>query len=295
MGERKKRILLDCFAYVVLTIWSAFTLFPILWMYVSAFKMPDEVFVMPPKWIFMPTLHNFEVLFGLVVPTELEGMAEAALGQARSQFPRYFVNSLVITSVTTILSVTVGAFAAYALVRFRIRGRDTMAVAILLTRMIPPVVLLIPMYIVMRSLHLLDTHISLILAYLTFNLPFSIWMLRGFFMAIPPELEEAAMMDGCSRIRAMFVVVLPLVAPGLVATSIFCAIYSWNEFMFAMMFTSDNAKTLSPAIAGFVTDKAILWGRLYAAGSVVMLPVIIFSLLIQRHLVKGLTFGAIKG
>lgn len=295
MGERNKQVLLDAIAYVVLALWCVFTLFPILWMYVSSFKMPDEVFAMPPKWIFVPTLHNYEVLFGVVVPTELEGMAEAALGQVRSQFPRYFMNSVIVTSVSTLLSVSVGAMAAYALVRFRMRGKETIAVGILLTRMIPPVVLLLPTYVVMRNLHLLDTHISLILAYLTFNLPFSIWMLRGFFMAIPPELEEAAMVDGCSRLRAMLVVVLPLAAPGLVATSIFCAIYSWNEFMFAMMFTSENAKTLSPAIAGFVTDKAILWGRLYAAGSVVMLPVIIFSLLIQKYLVKGLTFGAIKG
>jgi multiple sugar transport system permease protein len=170
-----------------------------------------------------------------------------------------------------------------------------MLMGILLVRMVPAVVLVIPIYTLWRGLGLLDTHLGLILAYLSFNLPFVIWMMRGFFVDIPVEIEEAALIDGCSRLSALVRVILPLAAPGIAATSIFALLLAWNEFLFAVLLTADKAKTLTPAILNYVTDRAILWGNLYAAASIVLLPVLVFSLLVQRHLARGLTGGAVKG
>ena len=165
----------------------------------------------------------------------------------------------------------------------------------MLTRLVPPVVLIIPIYILWRNFDLLDTHVGLILAYLTFALPFVIWMMRGFLLDIPIELEEAAMIDGASRFQALLRVVLPLAAPGLAATAIFVILLAWNDFFFALMLTSGNARTVTPYIGGFITDKAVLWGRLYASSAIIMLPVLIFGLAVQKQLAHGLTGGAVKG
>jgi multiple sugar transport system permease protein len=165
----------------------------------------------------------------------------------------------------------------------------------MLTRLVPPVVLIIPIYVLWRNLDLLDTHLGLILAYLTFALPFVIWMMRGFLLDIPIELEEAAMIDGGSRFQALYKVVLPLAAPGLAATAIFIILIAWNDFLFALVLTSGNARTVTPYIGGFITDKAVLWGRLYASSAIIMLPVLIFGLAVQKQLAHGLTGGAVKG
>src|SRR6266496_3315355 len=160
---------------------------------------------------------------------------------------------------------------------------------------IPPIVLIIPIYILFRNLDLLDTHLGLILAYLTFSLPFVIWMMRGFLLDIPIELEEAAMIDGASRFQALVRVVLPLAAPGLAATAIFVILLAWNDFFYALILTSGNARTVTPYIGGFITDKAILWGRLYASSAIIMVPVLVFGLAVQKQLAHGLTGGAVKG
>jgi multiple sugar transport system permease protein len=212
-----------------------------------------------------------------------------------SQLPRYFLNSLIVSSGTTVLSLAVGCLAAYSLARFRFRAKRYMLLSILFVRMVPAVVLVIPIYTLWRSLGLLDTQQGLILAYLSFNLPFVIWMMRGFFVDIPVEIEEAALIDGCSRLSALVRVILPLAAPGIAATSIFALLLGWNEFLFAVLLTADRAKTLTPAILNYVTDRAILWGNLYAAASIVLLPVLVFSLAVQKHLARGLTGGAVKG
>lgn len=282
-------------AYVILSIWMVFTLFPVVWLVLSSVKEPQDVFAMPPKWIFMPTIHNYLVVLGFEIPTELETVTEASAGMGLSLFPKFLFNTVVVAIGTTVLALSLGSTAAYALTRFFPRQRDGILIGVMLTRLIPPVVLIIPIYILWRNLDLLDTHLGLILAYLTFALPFVIWMMRGFLLDIPIELEEAAMIDGASRFQALVRVVLPLAAPGLAATAIFIILIAWNDFLFALVLTSGNARTVTPYIGGFITDKAVLWGRLYASSVIIMVPVVIFGLAVQKQLAHGLTGGAVKG
>jgi multiple sugar transport system permease protein len=293
---RRKRINWgDVASYVILSIWMVFTLFPVVWLLVSSLKEPALVFAMPPQWIFMPTLHNYEVALGLTIPTELETVTEATAGTAMSPFPKFLFNTFVVAIGTTVLALSLGSAAAYALTRFYPRQRDFILMGVMVTRLVPPIVLIIPIYVLWRNFDLLDTHAGLILAYLTFALPFVIWMMRGFLMDIPIELEEAAMIDGASRLQALVRVVLPLAAPGLAATAIFVILLAWNDFFYALILTSGNARTVTPYIGGFITDKAILWGRLYASSAIIMLPVLIFGLAVQKQLAHGLTGGAVKG
>ncbi len=294
-GKRRFRVTRGA-AYAFLLGWAIFTLFPILWVYTSALKAPEEVFQMPPKWFFRPTLHNFEVVFGLKVPTELEAVTqEQQLAVVHSKFPRYFVNSVIVSTGATMLSLTLGSLAAYSLTRFRWGNRKVILTGIILSRLVPPVTLIVPFYVLWRSLHLFDTHLGLILVYLTFSLPFSVWLMRSFFLEIPVELEEAAFIDGCSRMRAFLQVTIPLAAPGLATTAIFNLLLSWNEFLFAAVLTAEHARTLAPSILSYITDKAILWGRLYAAGATILLPVMLLALVVQKHLARGLATGALKG
>jgi multiple sugar transport system permease protein len=282
-------------AYIVLSVWMLFTLFPVVWLLLSSVKEPAKVFAMPPEWVFTPTLHNYEVVLGLVIPSELETVTEAQVGTGGSPFPRFLLNTTIIALGTTVLSLTLGSAAAYALTRYFPRQRTGLLVGIMLTRLVPPIVLIIPIYILWRNLNLLDTHLGLILAYLTINLPFVIWMMRGFLLDIPVELEEAALIDGASRLQALYKVALPLAAPGLAATAIFTVLLAWNEFLFSLVLTSGEARTVTPYIGGFITDKAILWGRLYASSAIIMLPVLLFGLAVQKQLAHGLTGGAVKG
>ncbi len=296
---RPRRVRIDpvyVFSWVCLGLWMLFAVFPVVWSYLNSFKPPEQIFELPPNVIFTPTLHNYAVIFGLEVGAEAEGVAQtqAATGAA-SQLPKYFMNSLIISVGTTVLSLAIGCLAAYSLARFRFAAKRYMLLAILFVRMVPTVVLAIPIYTLWRALGLIDTHQGLILAYLSFNLPFVIWMMRGFFVDIPVEIEEAALIDGCSRLNALIRVILPLAAPGIATTSVFALLLGWNEFLFAVLLTADKAKTLTQAILNYVTDRAILWGNLYAAASIVLLPVLLFSLVVQKHLARGLTGGAVKG
>jgi multiple sugar transport system permease protein len=299
MLARRRRIRIDpvyIFSWFCLGFWMLFAIFPVAWSYLNSFKPPEQIFELPPKLIFTPTLHNYLAIFGLEVGTELEGLTQTQAGTgATSQLPRYFLNSLIVSVGTTVLSLAIGCLAAYSLARFRFAAKRYMLLGILFVRMVPAVVLVIPIYTLWRAFGLIDTHQGLILAYLSFNLPFVIWMMRGFFVDIPVEIEEAALIDGCSRLGALAKVILPLAAPGIAATSIFALLLGWNEFLFAVLLTADRAKTLTPAIQNYVTDRAILWGNLYAAASIVLLPVLIFSLAVQKHLARGLTGGAVKG
>jgi multiple sugar transport system permease protein len=285
----------DVAAYVILSIWMVFTLFPVVWLLLSSVKQPADVFAMPPQWVFMPTLHNYEVVLGLTIPTELETVTETQVGSGLSPFPKFLFNTVVVAVGTTVLALGLGSAAAYALTRFFPRQRTGLLVGVMLTRLVPPIVLIIPIYILWRNLELLDTHIGLILAYLTFALPFVIWMMRGFLLDIPIELEEAALIDGASRFQALYQIVLPLAAPGLAATAIFVILLAWNDFFYALILTSGEARTVTPYIGGFITDKAILWGRLYASSAIIMVPVLIFGLAVQKQLAHGLTGGAVKG
>lgn len=295
----RRRKLRKIVTYPVLIVATFLAVFPIYWVFISSVKPAKDVFSIPPKWTFKPTLQNYEALLIGVSPEIFEGATGAQKLipkslQIRSRFPHYYMNSLIISTLTIIGSISCASLAAYACVRFNFLGKNILLLGSLLTRMIPPVAILIPIRILFRRFGLLDTHIGMAFVYLSFNLPFALWMLRGFFSQTSASLEEAAMIDGCSRMGAFVRIALPLAAPGMAATAVLNFIYSWNEFLFALILTSKTAKTVSPAITEFITDKAILWGRLYAGATLIIIVPLIFALLVQKYLVQGLTFGAVK-
>jgi multiple sugar transport system permease protein len=256
-------------------------LVPVYWMLTISLKTEIEQFSVPPRWVlFSPTLAHYRDAF-----------SERSFGQ-------YLLTSLIVSVVATLCAMVLGTLAAYALSQFRLPRRldKHLALWILSTRMFPPIVTVIPLFLMMRDVRLLNTRASLIIVYTAFNLPFVVWMMRGFFNEIPRELEEAARVDGDSRLGALRRVMLPLVAPGLAATAVFCLIISWNEFLFALVLTqTDAAMTLPVGIAGRVTQYEIKWGVMSAAASVAMMPILVFALAVQRYLVRGLSLGAVKG
>ena len=256
-------------------------LVPVYWMMTISLKQEVDQFAVPPKWLFFgPTLAHYTDAF-----------VERSFGQ-------YLLTSVIVAVISTICAIILGTLAAYSLARFRWPHKLNMRLAlwILSTRMFPPIVTAVPLFLLMSDLGLLDTITSLVIVYTAFNLPFVVWMMRGFFQEIPRELEEAARVDGDSRLGALRRVILPLVTPGLAATAVFCLIISWNEFLFALTLTqTDAAMTLPVGIAGRVTQYEIEWGVMSAAGVVAMIPILVFALAVQRYLVRGLSLGAVKG
>lgn len=251
--------------------------FPILWSLVTSFKTIRDAMAIPPVLLFKPTLNNYIVLF------------------TKSQFLDYLLNSIIISASTTIISTFIGTLAAYSLARLPFKGINIVALGILIVRMIPMVSLAVPIYIWAYNLGLLDTHLVLILTYTTFNLPFVVWIMWGYIKQLPAELEDAAQVDGCTRLGALFKIVLPMAAPGAAAASIFCAIFSWNEFLYALVLTSTNARTMPVAAASFITLVGVQWDMVFAAVIVIAAPIVIFTLALQRYFVSGLTMGAVKG
>jgi len=206
----------------------------------------------------------------------------------------YIKNSTIVVSLTTLISLALGTLAAYGLARFQFPRREDIAFWILSLRMLPPMAVVIPFFLLGRFIGLLDTHILLIIVDLSFNIPFTVWMMRGFIEEIPQEVEEAAWIDGCSRIQGLFRVVFPLILPGIAATAIFCVIQSWNEFALAFFLTSFNARTVPTTVTFFLSVLGVIWGEMAAVGVVATAPVLLFALLVQKYLVRGLTLGALK-
>jgi len=265
----------------VLLIALIFFLFPVVWMLLTSFKSQSEYFSYPP--VFWPKDFSLRNYFN--------AMALPPDGRGGLQGLR---DSMVIAACTTLVSVLVGSLAAYSLSRFK-TGGENFSFWILSTRMFPPVAAALPLFLIFKQFKLLDTHLSLIIANTIFNLPFVIWLLKGFFDELPVEMEEAAMIEGCTRLQAFRLISLPLVAPGLVATSLFSFIFSWNEFMFALLMTRRNVRTLTIIVPSLVGGHEILWGEIAAIGTVAIIPGIFLSLLLQRYLVRGLSMGAVKG
>ena len=278
----------------IILLYLLMQVFPVYWIYSSSLKEPHRVFASPPDWIFKPTLHNYRVVLGLAYGTETE-LAMFGAKPPLSKLPQYALNSFTTAVSTTIISLSLGTLAAYVLARFRMRGKRTILTAMLVTRMVPPVVIILPIFLTWRALGLVDTFPGMVLAYLSFTLPFAVWMMRGYILDLPVELEEAAMVDGTSRLGALFRVTLPLAAPGLAATAIFTFIHSWNEFLFAIILGSNHVKPVTVEILAYVSDMAILFGRLFAASGLILLPVLIFTLFVQKYIATGLTGGALKG
>jgi multiple sugar transport system permease protein len=281
----QRRRLTKGFSYLYLAILLILTLFPIAWMISSAIKPIEDLFVLPPQWIPQhPTLNT------------LNSVVRGDYGRG-SLFPVYFKNSVIVTACTTLLCLTVSALAAYGLSRYPFHGSNSMMIALLSTQMFPQGMLLISLFLAFLRLHLINTYPAMILANTTFAVPFAIWILKGFFDTIPREIEDAALIDGCGRLDVMFKVVLPLVAPGLVAAGVYTFLISWDEYLFAATLTSTpQMRTLPPGIMqSFVGQFYLNWPNVMAASVLMTIPVTILFILFQKHLVQGLTSGAVKG
>jgi len=253
--------------------------FPLFWMLSTSLKPSAEIFATPPRLVpAHPTLENFGRLFG------------------ETSFVTFFRNSALVSLATVALTLSVSALGAYGLTRFTFAGREKVAGLILTTYMFAPVMIIIPFYILVKELGIVNTRLALVLSYTTFCLPFCLWLLRAFFESIPLELEEAALVDGATRVQAMVRVVLPLAAPGLLAAGLFCFTLSWNEFLYALIFIADDSlKTLPVGLSEFVVSDFAFWGQLMAAAALASLPVIVVYIYLHKYMVQGLTAGAVKG
>lgn len=254
--------------------------FPMYWLITTSFKVPADTTANPP--IIFPTRFTLD---NYVNAFKTAGVQRA------------FANSIIVAIASTFFTTLLGSMAAYALAKSYLAYtiRRGLMIWILITRIFPPVTTAIPYYVIVRRLHLGDTHIALIITYVAYGLPFVIWLMLGFFQDMPSEIEKAAIVDGCSFWQRFRRIVLPLALPGLAVTSIFAFIYSWNELLYASMLTSFNAKTIPVVVSGFISDQFLRWGEMTAIGTLMVIPVLIFAAGAQRYLVRGLTFGAVKG
>ncbi|MGI9862269.1 carbohydrate ABC transporter permease [Moorella naiadis] len=281
MIRRRFSLLWSSLLALVLGLTVLWTLFPIYWMLSTSLKENLDVFKLPPDlWPLHPTLINYFNLSNGITPIWT-----------------FFINSVITSLGTVVIAVALATFAGYALSRLRFRFRKSILIGVLVTQMFPLVVLLIPLYLFYVRSHLLNTYFGLILAYTSFTLPFGIWMIKGFVDTVPVEIEEAAMVDGCTRLQAMRQVVFPLIIPGVVATAVFAFLDAWNNLLFPLTLVNDvTMKTLPPGmILAFGGEFKHDWGGMMAASTIVTIPVIIGFVLIQRYLVEGLTGGAVKG
>lgn len=300
---------------LVAVIIAIIMLLPVMVMGISAFKTRVDVMSSPPKVLFKPTLEGFMLLFtdravaNQARQDELDQMAKSgklslfnrlALEAGMeitgpSPYVHRLRNSVIIAGISTICSVILGLFAAYAFSRFKVPGRDDLMFFILSTRMLPAVVVTIPLFLMYRQIGLHDTHLGMIILYTVFNLSFSVWLLKGFIDEIPKEYEEAALVDGYTRMQAFFKIVVPQAVTGLAATTVFCLIFAWNEYAFALMLTSQRARTAPPSIATMLGRGGIEWTAIAAGSLGFLVPVVIVTFALRKYLLRGITFGAIRG
>jgi multiple sugar transport system permease protein len=291
---------------------SVLLLIPVLWMASTAFKLRADAIASPPKVVFKPTLEGFIYLFtdrsmlnqarikrAQAKINELNWYERIALAGGQqingpSQYVERLRNSVIIAGVSTILAVVLGLLAAYAFSRFKVPGEADLLFFILSTRMLPPVVVTIPIFLMYRSLGLHDTHLGMILLYTVFNLSLTVWLLKGFMDEIPREYEDAAMVDGYTRLQAFRKVVLPQAVGGVAATTVFSLIFAWNEYAFALMLTSEKARTAPPTIPTIIGRGGMEWGTIAAGTMCFLIPVVIVTFLLRKHLLRGVTFGAIR-
>lgn len=270
-----KRFLMTYLPLIALLL---FILFPFYWTFVTSIKPDTELYGAVTYWPSAVTWENYKKLFTTTV-----------------DFLKAMKNSFIVASITTVVSLTASTLAAYAFSRYRFKGRKFLMALFLSNNMFPTVLLLIPLYSIMRNLKLLYTPWALVLAYTTFTLPFSVWLLNGFFNDLPMSLEEAALVDGCNRRMAFFKIILPILGPSLVATGVYIFMTSWNEYTFAVMFTNNASRTIPVALKSLIGQLGVDWGLLTAGGIITIIPVCIMFFFAQKRLVEGLTAGAVKG
>jgi multiple sugar transport system permease protein len=265
-----------------LVVWAL----PVLWVVVTSFKPHTAIFSSPPTLVFSPTLEHYRRVLGVRGGRFLEPTAEGIVPSIG--------NSVVVTAFATLVTLAAAVPAGYAYARLRFRGRKALAFYTLFTQMAPPIGLLIPYFLFLNRLRLMDTYVGLITVYLTFTLPFGIWLMITYFEELPRELEEAAAVDGATRWATLWRIVLPQVRGGIAVTAVFAFINAWNEFLYAAVLSGTATRTAPVALFGFVSTEEHLWGPFTATGTMIMGPVIVVALVAQRQLVHGLTFGAIR-
>lgn len=297
------------FAGVFVILYAVIAILPLLWIVATAFKSQSDAIAYPPKVIFRPTLEGYVNLF--TVRTRQTSEFIASLPPATTWYDKLvrkhdmviagpskvvprFVNSLVIGFGSTFLAVLLGTLAAYAFSRFRIPLADDLLFFILSTRMMPPVAVAIPIYLMYRQLDLTDTWTGMIVLYTAVNVSLAVWLLKGFIDEIPREYEEAALVDGYTRLQALRKVVLPQAVTGIAATAIFCLIFSWNEYAFAVLLTSGDAQTMPPFIPFIIGEGGQDWPAVAAATTLFVIPIVLFTIVLRKHLLRGITFGAVR-
>jgi len=296
-------------AGVLVALYAVITLVPLVWIVATGFKSPPDAIAYPPKVIFEPTLEGYVNLFTTrtrMSPEELAAMPPpetwydeivrssdmVIVGQSR--FGERFLNSVIIGFGSTFLAIFLGTLAAYGFSRFRVPLKDDLMFFILSTRMMPPIAVAIPIFLMYRQLGLSDTHLGMILLYTGVNISLAVWLLKGFIDEIPREYEEAALIDGYTRFQAFRKVVLPQAATGIASTAIFCLIFAWNEYAFAVLLTSGVAQTAPPFIPTIIGVGGQDWPAVAAGATIFLVPVMVFTVLLRKHLLRGITFGAVR-
>jgi len=265
-----KRIILSLVIIVVVIV----SLFPIYWLMLTSIQPKTELMTSPPNFVSKaPTAKNWQFAFSNTLP--------------------YFFNSLVIATVATLAAIVLGAMSGYAFARYKVGG-NALLFWILSLKFFPPVVAIVPYFLMMQALHIIDTRTAVIIPHLIITVPFAVWMIKGFIQEVPRELEESAMIDGATQLGVIRMITLPLIAPGLVVTALFCFIWSWNDFMFALILTRNHAITIPVAIAGMREAHGLMWGEVSATSALGTFPIIILAVILQKYLVRGLSLGSIK-
>ncbi len=296
-------------AAAIVVAYAIISMLPLIWIFLTSIKTPPDSISYPPKVVFQPSLEGYCNLFTtrsrqtaeyIATLPPASGICDEVVRSRNmvtagpSNFLPRFVNSLVIAFGSTALSILLGTAAAYAFSRFRIPLKDDLLFFILSTRMMPPIAVSIPIYLMYRELGLSDTRLGMILLYTAVNVSLAIWLLKGFIDEIPREYEEAAMVDGYTRLQAFFKVVLPQATTGIVATAIFCLIFAWNEYAFAVLLTSGEAQTAPPFIPIIIGEGGQDWPAVAAGTTIVLIPILVFTILLRKHLLRGITFGAVR-
>ena len=276
MNYKTKHRITYLFIYGFLITFVIITLTPYLWLIITSVKTRLDAFAMPPKLFFEPTFNNYREAF------------------LEKRFLEYLRNSIIVTGFSTFFAIIIGLPSAFAFSRFPVKGDKVLYYYLLGTRFTPIVVLCLPLYLIMARIGLLNSYAGIVIAHVTFNLPFVVWMMKGFFDVIPREIDEAARVDGCSWFYIFSRMNVPIAKSGLAATAVFCAVNSWNEFLMALILTGRNTATMTVAIPRLMTPQGTIWGQIAAVGTVITIPVLIFSIMVQKHMVKGMTMGAVK-
>jgi len=272
---RLKRKITLILLHIILIIASIVILFPLIWVLRTSFAHRVIAYRIPPKWIFTPTLDNYRTIF------------------QEEPFHLYFINSFIVAFLSTVVCLLIGAPAAFSYSRFR-TGGNALRVGILSTQMLPAITLVIPFFLIYKLIGLYNTRIGLVITYITFNIPFVIWILTGFFQGVPKELEESAMVDGCTRFGSFLRIIVPISLPGMLSAGVFTFVLSWNEFLFALILTGKKSRTLPVAVSGLITQQGTQIGAVSAATMLIIIPMIFLYFGLRSFLIKGMVAGALK-